>query len=726
MKNNVFPQLINTHSIRGQLFWAFILIALLAFIGNTTSSFVIGYIDEKEQAHQQLEAVALSKSLQLKTWSNDRQNELIVILSEEYAAERMENVLTMASEDKFLEFVNGAVRQRLYLFNNSSEEFFEFFLIDLEGNVCLSTETGNEGINYKHELFFINGLERPFVQLPFDPQQENILISRPVYSENGQTLGVLAGKTRTDTLIVLMLEKTGMGNQSQSFLLSENNVILEVLKSSPGFSTRKAENAYLSQIPTSDPQFYPDLYQNKNGSWIISVVHWLDDYNTSIVIEQSLTAVMKTVFSALRINLIITAVVILLSILVSSLISRNITNPIINLSKTASQIATGNLNQQAEEKNTGNELDILASAFNSMTQQLQNAFRTLEQRVEERTFSLQEANEALALQTIQLNANAHVSREITSILDLDHLLKRVAGLINTAFDLDEVNIYLLDKEQKKLRVKASTRSEFFPYSNNSINDEVMKIKQPLHIQGMGSEKDILIIPLRFSDQILGTLDIRKQARSAFNEQNQLIFQSLADQIAVAIKNAYLYNQSRELAVLEERDRLAKDLHDSVTQSLYSLNLMVEGWRLSSSPINKTTFDNNLQRVGEIVQQMLVEMRLMIYEMRPPVLAEAGLLVALRKRLDAVEKRTGLQTKFRIEIFDRFSPEIEENLFYIAQEALNNVLKHAAASLVTIHLFKQEKNLYLKIQDNGQGFENNIFHQNNGYGLPNMHERCEKN
>ena len=188
-------------------------------------------------------------------------------------------------------------------------------------------------------------------------------------------------------------------------------------------------------------------------------------------------------------------------------------------------------------------------------------------------------------------------------------------------------------------------------------------------------------------------------------------------------------RAEELAVLQERNRLARELHDSVTQSLHSATLMAEaGQRLASSgDIDQVR--EYLIRLGEISQQALREMRLLVYELRPLALSGVGLIGALQHRLDAVERRSGVEVNFSTE--DEFEiPEgIEEELYRIAMEALNNALKHANPTFITVTLRKEEKHevpsIELVIIDDGLGFIPGKTDSEEGFGLVSMRERIEK-
>ena len=190
------------------------------------------------------------------------------------------------------------------------------------------------------------------------------------------------------------------------------------------------------------------------------------------------------------------------------------------------------------------------------------------------------------------------------------------------------------------------------------------------------------------------------------------------------ENEMLRQQAAEKAILEERNRLARDLHDSVTQSLYSLTLFAEATQrlVNSGDIERA--NGYLAQVGETAQQALKEMRLLVYELRPVALEEVGLIGALQQRLDAVEGRAGVETQLLVNDIIELPPTVEEALYRIAQEALNNTLKHANASAVTVQILSQSDHVRLSIEDNGCGFDLPSASSSGGMGLRSIRERCE--
>jgi signal transduction histidine kinase len=184
-------------------------------------------------------------------------------------------------------------------------------------------------------------------------------------------------------------------------------------------------------------------------------------------------------------------------------------------------------------------------------------------------------------------------------------------------------------------------------------------------------------------------------------------------------------ERKRAAVMEERKRLARELHDSVTQSLYSLTLFAEwGQGLVEVGENKLAGER-MARMGEVARQALKEMRLLVYELRPTALEQDGLLGVLQHRLAAVEERSGVTARLLAEPLQDVSPAVEEALYHITQEALNNALKHAAANSVTVRVCQDSDGIMLEVIDDGIGFNPEAVRGKGGIGLVSMQERAEQ-
>jgi PAS domain S-box-containing protein len=167
------------------------------------------------------------------------------------------------------------------------------------------------------------------------------------------------------------------------------------------------------------------------------------------------------------------------------------------------------------------------------------------------------------------------------------------------------------------------------------------------------------------------------------------------------------------AALEERQRLAHNLHDSVTQSLYSISLLAEASRRRAESGEQEVVTDYVGRLGELTMQTLRQMRLLLYDLRPGVLAQEGLAGALRHRLEAVEHRAGIKARLIDETRGPIPPALKDELFWIAQEVLNNSLRHASATTVTVLLGSEGGDVILEVSDNGSGFEHTAAEHSGG-------------
>lgn len=192
---------------------------------------------------------------------------------------------------------------------------------------------------------------------------------------------------------------------------------------------------------------------------------------------------------------------------------------------------------------------------------------------------------------------------------------------------------------------------------------------------------------------------------------------------IDITDRVLLAEAQTQAMLDERQRLARDLHDSVTQSLYSLTLLTEAARRMAGAGDLVRVEELLRRLGDTALLALKEMRLLVYQLRPPILEEVGLIGALQRRLDSVERRAGVQGRLLIEGSVALLRQLEEGLYFIAQEALNNALKHSRADNVTVILHATDSVVELEIVDDGQGFDLEAARDQGGLGLSGMFERA---
>jgi signal transduction histidine kinase len=375
-----------------------------------------------------------------------------------------------------------------------------------------------------------------------------------------------------------------------------------------------------------------------------------------------------------------------------------------------------------------------------------------------------------------VEALTRMGQVVTSSLDLDEVLERVLLQVSSLLRAEGVAILLPEGDELVFVASSGSGAERLkghrmPVSegvagyvlrtgiavwkgSNAIESSAVDIYRAVEEVGRFHTQALLAAPLNLKGQTIGVLEAAHSRPDAFSVTDKQALEAAASWAAIAIGNAQLHRQAqeeRELRVLmEERSRLARDLHDAVIQSLYSLTLLAAGWQRQMKAGQMTLQVDHIEELGHMAQQALKELRLLLFELRPAALGQAGLLEALQQRLEAVEKRAGVKTSLHIVPYGQgpvaISPatkvpsaaapdvaaNVEEGLYRIAQEALNNALKHSGATLVNVYLYLSDDCIGLEIQDNGvgiDGFDNQESGLgpvvSGGFGMESMRQRAEK-
>ena len=352
----------------------------------------------------------------------------------------------------------------------------------------------------------------------------------------------------------------------------------------------------------------------------------------------------------------------------------------------------------------------------------------------------------------ELSTLQEVSQEVASTLELAPLLDLILEQLKAVVDYSGAAI--LEPEGQDLVVRAYRG----PVSQKDAlalripaqyahHREVIRSRKPVIIADARSDDPLarafrelsaallepyygyayscMVAPLVVKGQVVGMLVLHHAEPNHYSALNADLVMAFANEAAVAIENAQLYEQAQQLAVVEERQRLARELHDSVTQTLYSVTLYAQAADMAVSAGKQDEAVENLGELRNMAREAMTEMRLLIFELHPPRLEEEGLAAALQGRLASVETRTGLHTELHVEGERRLLLSFEEELYWITQEALNNVVKHAQAKEVTVRLQFDDESVCLEVQDDGTGFEPAKAQQSGGMGLRGMGERSQR-
>lgn len=318
-------------------------------------------------------------------------------------------------------------------------------------------------------------------------------------------------------------------------------------------------------------------------------------------------------------------------------------------------------------------------------------------------------------------------------VDIDELLRNLLKRILSAVDCGIGVIQLVENRQ-------IIKSIHFPEDLPSIFKKEINIVDGIstnHDHYFGSKKyyfaplnhtdlNLLSAPITSKGRILGTINLIGECLSEKDQELLHLINSIANETGLAVESTRHRKRAEETLIFEERQRLARDLHDSVSQSLYGLVLAADISKKLLKLKEFKTLEDTLVDIETFALQSLREMRLMLFELRPISFESEGLSGALELRLNTVERRAGLMTSLDIQGEELLKSPLDLEIYRIATEALNNALKHSNASQIHVSLIVDEafNQCELKVIDNGDGFDveaNKI----GGIGMNSMQERAAR-
>jgi signal transduction histidine kinase len=236
------------------------------------------------------------------------------------------------------------------------------------------------------------------------------------------------------------------------------------------------------------------------------------------------------------------------------------------------------------------------------------------------------------------------------------------------------------------------------------------------------------VPVRDGDQVLGIIFAANKTSAAaekhgFTERDQEILSLFAAHAAIAVTNARLYERSRELSVMQERSRLARELHDAVTQKLFSIRAHARAAAVLADwePFDPDRVKAEIEVIGALGADAHAELRAVIDGLAPPDLQAGGLKESLRRYAVLAGRAYGIPVTFGAAELPALEPQAEAALYRVAQEALHNALRHSGAGAVCVRLARTARRVTLDIKDDGHGFSPQA--PSGGVGLASMRERA---
>jgi len=427
-----------------------------------------------------------------------------------------------------------------------------------------------------------------------------------------------------------------------------------------------------------------------------------------LIREQGLAEIMQPSLPYRQLLVVLLALGVAVPTLVTAYGVRHVTGPIQKLIRASEQVTAGQFKHRIEV-NTGDEIETLADQFNLMSARLADSYSSLEKKVTDRTRELAILNsiisvashsldlreilqDALGKTVEQVGFEAGVAVKVESDPGKPLLVAHRGLDATAALDLGRAVLATGRSDP------GDRQREAVPFALGDLRD--MELRGRLAPSGL---RMFVQVPLRTKGRSLGLFILGRHSLSPCSSEELSLLTAIGQQVGVAMENAHLYEQAGQTATATERNRLARELHDAVTQTLFSANLIADVipriWRR-----NPEEGLHSLEELRQLTRGALAEMRTLLLEMRPETLERSEIKPLLTQLADAFVGRVRVPVSLVLEGDYELTQEVKLVFYRVAQEALNNIAKHSGARHVELHMACEPGHVILSIRDDGLGFD----------------------
>ncbi len=566
------------------LLLSLVTVGLVGFIAFTQAREAL-----KKSVFNRLEAVSTLKEDVLNRWIDDQRRDVVFIAWLPEVGEQAGNLLSRPESTPEFQSAYTILSEYLKFLVTSTSDSAELFILDLDGNIVLSTDKSREGLSQTEASFFIQGQSKLTQSIETSPltDQPTITISTPLFDERKRRVGVLASHLNMPRIGQLILERTGLGSSGEIYLVNTSNRFIssEALYSNQEYPEGVHSAGIDAALQGKDGS---GLYTNYAGIPVIGVYRWVDDRKIALLAEMS----QAEAFAPAR---DLAGIIILVGFALAGLLAagvywlaRQIARPILAITDTATQVAAGDLTQAAPEL-TDDEVGVLARAFNQMTDKLRLLYEHLEDQVEERTVALRQTNELLEQeidervrveedlrrQNQYLAAWHATTREISAELELSKLLQAIMERAVMLVGATGGELAIYDPEKRELEVVVSyNMEEDYIGTCLALGEGAMgavaMTQQPLIIDDYLSWEGrspkyagaklhaTIAAPLVVSGRLVGAITTTdSDPTRQFTQDDVALLNLLVSQAAIAIENARLYTSAQEAKEAAEIANRAK-------------------------------------------------------------------------------------------------------------------------------------------------------------------------
>ncbi|MEZ4502260.1 MAG: histidine kinase [Dehalococcoidia bacterium] len=559
-----------------------------------------------------------------------------------------------------------------------------------------------------------------------------VMIAVPVVDARGALTGVLAGAMTLDGVVLRDIADVRAGSTGSAYLVDDVGI---AIFHADGDVIGRNLGTVPAVVAADQNGVGAIVAPGTSGSETVSGFAAVEGTNWTLITEERWDTVVAPIRRTGQIILLLVLVAGLAALAMLYRLTNRILRPIGRLVEGVDRIAEGDFESRVET-DTDDELRYLAERFNAMAVALRDSYSTLESRVEERTAEnrrLYEEADARAEELAELNrraaAVAAVAQRIGTLTSLDALIPAVSTLLNETFGYAATDVYLLDDVTEELvastgEAQSEGEAVRVPLGEGLVGRAALE-RQTL-LQGESPSATEIAAPIRTGELVVGVLDIRASDNEPLTATDQFTAETFADQLAVAVENARLFEQTRDIAVLEERNRFAREIHDTIAQGLTAVVLQLEALEASMASRPELALEH-LTRARDLTRSALQEARRSVWNLLPERLAGNSLDEALDREVTQFSAAGPEEASLVIQGHPRpLRRDVQTAVLRIAQEAMTNARKHAGSSRVEVQLGYLPGSLQLKVTDDGQGIEDAPAPSNGGgFGIGSMQTRAQQ-
>lgn len=589
------------------MIFTFIPLALMAGAAYFRARALLG-----EQAVNQLDSLLANQALVVERNIQTKENLLKERFEGEEAAVLIETALhANPQSDQFQNIRSRFFRLISEDLSGGATGFDEFILVDTDGIIRLASQEDWQGASLDPALFDFEGSRSMLLHgLPLLNDKASLLSVVIYKTERGTVLGALVGITEEDGMREMLQPLNGLAPYAETYFMLANGDILTLDQETGSFPLASVEpesgtllQNELSALQDTGERAPTPLEVQLEGKTVLAQLKWLPSIQSGVILAVDSATIFEHVNSLTPFTLLLVAAAIAAMGVFLYYGTRRVIQPLQSLAVITRKFAEGDWSQRAKDTNADNEIGLLSKSFNYLADQIEDNYKSLERKVEERT--------------LQIHTAAEVAQSITTIPNLDVMLNKTVELLVQQFGFYQTSIFLVDRSGKRIEFKTgygsatqglmerkysllvgSTSIIGWVAANNKSRVASDVAEDPLHLKNefLLETRAEACVPIALGERVLGVLDVQSTQAGEFSTDAIVMLQTLASQIAAAIQTAGLVEASQ--VNFQELDRLYRSSRLIAEAQTDAEVLRVGGQIMRSAPYPVVFFqlENNALKI----------------------------------------------------------------------------------------------------------------------------------